>query len=472
MPGKRSRQGCEECRKRRRKCDEQKPSCGPCSAFKRSCHYTLKLVWGGRKFKKSCFGVCLNSQGESAERIDDDNGGFVYGTKAPELALIPRSLPNGMQVPQRYRRLLDYFTKDILPSLSCHQSINEDLCKGLLPAMLQSPLLLSAGLALSAAGFSSRGLTEVDGVDIFRVIEHLQSSGLALLRTALASGQMDEVVLATCLTWCLADVFAGRQESSWHIHLQGVKAILGSDHAYQQFVTAPGPVQSAMKHLYLLYLSLDTLPHLPALASDPSPIGVATVPESLGKIDGFLGYSEELLDVLQHINQLPAQPSMHAEADVLLGKVKGMISRDNKAPPVVSISSTLTPESDRDFALCHKTFQQATLIHLYRRLYNMPSGSQPIQSAVESINEMIRNMTQGQPCNTWVAMSMPIFTIGCEAFSVEQKAFVLDKVDKLEACLGSLHVRIVRRALEDIWRLRTEWQDIDGNLCASELLSM
>ncbi|KAH8694585.1 fungal-specific transcription factor domain-containing protein [Ilyonectria robusta] len=473
MPGKRSRQGCEECRKRRRKCDESKPTCGQCFAFKRSCHYTLKLVWGGRKFKKSCFGVCLNSSGDSAERIDGDNGGFVYGTKVPDgLALIPQSLPNGMHMPQRYRRLLDYFTKDILPSLSCHPSINEDLCKGLLPAMLQSPLLLSAGLALSAAGFSSRGLTEVDGVDIFRVIEHLQSSGLSLLRTALANGQMDEIVLVTCLVWCLADVFAGRQEiSSWRIHLQGVKAILGGDHAYQQFVTNPGPVQSAMKHLYLLYLSLQTLPHLPSLQiSDHSTVSVATS-ESLGQIDGFLGYSEEVLEILQQINQLPSSgETTHFEADVLLGKVKGMISRDAKAPPNVSISSVLTPESGRDFALCHKTFQQATLIHLYRRLYNMPSGSQAIQSAVEAMNEMISNMTQGQPCNTWVAMAMPVFTIGCEAFTADQKTFVLDKVDKLEVCLGSLHVRILRQALEDIWKLRTEWQDFEGKLCASELL--
>ncbi|KAF7552121.1 hypothetical protein G7Z17_g4557 [Cylindrodendrum hubeiense] len=201
-------------------------------------------------------------------------------------------------------------------------------------------------------------------------------------------------------------------------------------------------------------------------------MSVATVSKSFGQIDGFLGYSEEVLEVLQQINQLPAsgQPTSYVEADVLLGKVKGMISRDAKAPPDVSISSVLTPESGREFVLCHKTFQQATLIHLYRRLYNMPSGSQPIQSAVEAINKMISNMTQGQPCNTWVAMAMPIFTIGCEAFSVEQKTFVLDKIDKLEACLGSLHVRIVRQALEDIWKLRTEWQDFDGKLCASQLL--
>ncbi|EMT67018.1 Lysine biosynthesis regulatory protein LYS14 [Fusarium odoratissimum] len=45
MTGKRSRKGCGECRKRRRKCDEVKPSCGQCVSNHRSCKYELRLVW-------------------------------------------------------------------------------------------------------------------------------------------------------------------------------------------------------------------------------------------------------------------------------------------------------------------------------------------------------------------------------------------------------------------------------------------
>lgn len=349
--------------------------------------------------------------------------------------------------------------------------------------MLNSPHLLSASLALGAAGFLSRGQTEIDGINVSRVMEHLQSSGLPLLRTALTRGQTDDVLLATCIIWCLADVFAARQGlSSWRIHLQGVKAILSSNEAYHQFVTNPGPGQLAIRHLYMLYLSLQTLPHVSSLAqADESSIMTIAPPRTANTvlnfastIDGFLGYSEELLDVLQHINHLASsdqdQTSVSSEADILLGKVKGMISRDSQTPPNISISSVLTPESGRDFTLCHRTFQQATLIHLYRKLYKMASRSQPIQSAVEEITSMLSNMTQGQPCSNWVAMAMPLFTIGCEAYCDDQKKFVLDKVHKFEVCLGSLHVGIIRQALEDVWRIRKEWGDLDGNLCADQLL--
>lgn len=401
---------------------------------------------------------------------------------------LPRCLPNGVPLSPSYHRLLSYFTHNVLASLSCHPSVHDDLCRGLIPVTFQSPQLLSACLALSAAGFLSRGQSNVDGVEVSRILGHLQTSGLSLLRTAIETGQVNETLLATCLIWCLADVFTYREgSSSWRIHLKGIKAILDGKQARRYFASESNSrsAQSAMRHLYLLYLSLQTLPHTPSPVGllEDSSARVTEVPERearedivLGsKIDGFLGYSEELLLVLQDINRL-SQPegsmteSSLAEADILLGKVNAMITRDTQSPPSVSIVPSLSPEYDREFALCHMTFQQATLVHLYRRLYHLPSNSEPIQVAVEKISEMVSNMTQGKPCHTWVAMAMPIFTMGCEAFTDEQQAFVLDKVHKLEMCIGSFHVRTIRQALVDIWKIRRDAGDTKGNMCAVSLL--
>ena len=397
---------------------------------------------------------------------------------------LPRRLPNGIPLSSRYQRLLGYFTGDILASLSCHPSIHQDLRQGLVPVTLESPQLMSACLALSAAGFLSRGVLSLDGVEIPKILGHLQSSGLALLRSALETGQMDETLLATCLIWCLTDVFTYRQgTSSWRIHLQGIRALLHGDGAHRDFTSPSGAIQSTMKHLYQLYLSLQTLPYIPAseIAEPPAPLPATETPKLNLKsapspaIDGFLGYSDELLDVIHQIDQLSrltsadaAQPSF--EADVLLGKVKAMISRDSRAPPAISICSPLSPEYGREFTLCHQIFQQATLIHLYRRLYHLPSRSRPIQYAVRAMEEMVSSMSQGQPCHTWVAMAMPLFTLGCEAFTEEQKSFTLDKINKLEECIRSLHIRIIRQALHDIWNVRASLGDFEGELCASQLL--
>lgn len=421
------------------------------------------------------------------------NGGFVYstGTASSELhskleknqSLVPIRLHNGMDMPPRYQKLLTYFTEDILASLSTHPSIHQDLRRGLLPIVLGCPHLLSASLALSAAGLFSRGITKVDGADISKVIGHLQSSGLSLLRKALKCEQTNdtrEVLLVTCLIWCLADVFAARRGmSSWKIHLQGVTAMIDEREALLHFVATPGLTQSALRHLYLLYLSLQTLPYLPAFGISQT-VHVApmlsndALLRAESNIDGFLGYDEKLLDILQEVNLISSQCASFTNSqnlDCLLGRLKGMILRDERHPPKISISAPCSPEAKRDFLLCHQAFQQATLIHLYR-LYHAPSGSKHVLSAVNAINMMINKMTQGQACHTWVAMSMPLFTIGCEAFNNEQQNFVRDKIQKLEACIGSLHVRVVQMALEDIWEIRNELGDHDGRLCAGELLGM
>lgn len=350
--------------------------------------------------------------------------------------------------------------------------------------MLESPQLMSACLALSAAGLLSRGTLEMDGVQVLSILSHLQTSGLALLRNALGTGQMVETLLATCLVWCLTDVFTHREGmSSWRVHLQGIKALLNTADAHDDIAPAPGSIQSAMRHLYQLYLSLQTLPYIPNLESTDTPAQLNTEPSPMfqwaaiasPEIDGFLGYSNELLDVLQQIDRLSQLDTrgeaQRFETDMLLGKLKGMMLRDAKTPPHISIGIPLSAEHGRDFALCHQTFQQATLIHLYRRLYHLPSGSLPIQAAVRSMEEMVSSMIQGQPCHTWVAMAMPLFTLGCEAYTKERQLFVLDKINKLEECIGSLHIKLIRQASRDVWKVRERLGDGRGNLCAHQLLS-
>ncbi|KAM0385611.1 hypothetical protein ACHAPZ_000878 [Fusarium culmorum] len=231
-----------------------------------------------------------------------------------------------------------------------------------------------------------------------------------------------------------------------------------------------------MKHLLMLYRALETLPHVPSITLSTKKTHESTdysIPASSNfnpQIDGFLGYSEELLDILHQINMKSlVNDQDSASADILLGKLNVIISRDVKQPPSVSIAS-LSSQEGRDFTLCNKVFQQATLVQLYRQLYGLASSSKPIQTAIQMMNEMIGNMAQGEPCHTWVAMAMPLFTVGCEAYKEDQKTFILDKIHKLEICIGSLHVKVIEQALQDIWKLREEFEDYEGNLCAEYLL--
>lgn len=74
-PGSRSRSGCNECRRRRRKCDEVKPTCSNCRRSKKTCSYLTQLSWGGRSFVKSRFGECL-SRDVDLVRVSSVPGGM------------------------------------------------------------------------------------------------------------------------------------------------------------------------------------------------------------------------------------------------------------------------------------------------------------------------------------------------------------------------------------------------------------
>ena len=52
-PKRRSRFGCHQCKGRKVKCDEHKPSCGNCEKYGETCDYSIRLQWDGRPSKKN-----------------------------------------------------------------------------------------------------------------------------------------------------------------------------------------------------------------------------------------------------------------------------------------------------------------------------------------------------------------------------------------------------------------------------------
>lgn len=55
MPDVRSRTGCLSCRKRRRKCDEVRPTCGGCQKRQLTCEYTTRVRWTPAKIPGAVF---------------------------------------------------------------------------------------------------------------------------------------------------------------------------------------------------------------------------------------------------------------------------------------------------------------------------------------------------------------------------------------------------------------------------------
>ena len=75
---RRSRNGCQECRRSHRKCDIAQPTCTGCRIGKKKCSYVQELSWGGRSFAKSRFSECLVDGGVvQVEALSHDSESFL-----------------------------------------------------------------------------------------------------------------------------------------------------------------------------------------------------------------------------------------------------------------------------------------------------------------------------------------------------------------------------------------------------------
>lgn len=103
---KRSRNGCNECRRLHRRCDERKAGCQNCKDVGKSCSYNRTLSWGGRPFSKSPFRVALeggvgegeiatgDSSGDSGELIIPSSGLVVCSNARPGKSFVYGQVSN------------------------------------------------------------------------------------------------------------------------------------------------------------------------------------------------------------------------------------------------------------------------------------------------------------------------------------------------------------------------------------------
>ncbi|KAL1952669.1 hypothetical protein VTO42DRAFT_4551 [Malbranchea cinnamomea] len=421
------------------------------------------------------------------------------------------------------RHLLDHFVSCTTVSLSCHQIIQRDFCAVLLPMALKTSHLLAALLACAATHRLSLGLPQSQ-----TQLDFLKCVSLQQLRAVLAQPgrPVTEAVIATTLTLCTADIISdGRKPGSWRLHLQGSAAIIGEH--LQHIRDSSEELTSSESLLWRWYLSIEALSLLCGnLAISPSPSSRISLQMRRmindNEIDDLAGFSTSLIPVFSDINLLamesiqqqspspshspwpspPSQPSVQpypsppppdivdldstareaaaaAGAGVsndlirsrcyrLISDVRSMLaSHEPRFRPLVDAS--LSSLHKLDFVTLDETFHHVALLHLYRRVLNLPSSSVLVQSSVKAIIDRLADMhfVHG-PC-PGVAVLQPVFTAGCEACEPCERDGIRSLLQQLGRRYGS-SVGNIRRFLEALWALRDERGDKEGRMRWDEVM--
>lgn len=414
---------------------------------------------------------------------------------------IRKSLHDLSALPPSQRLLLDHFMSCTTVSLSCHPIIQHDFCKVLMPMALQTPHLLAAILAFAGVHRIALGLPQSTSQ-----LEFLKCVSLQQLRAVLTqpSSNLTDAVVATTLTLCTADIISdSRMPGSWRLHLEGTAAIISAH--LQQVRDSPEALSSTASLLWRWYLSIEALSLLCGnLAISPSPRSrMALQMRQIIKnneIDDMAGFSASLIPVFGDINLLAQESSelwrrresqhQHQEqpppeddigvSDMpnelirsrcyqLINDVRRMLANhEPRFRPLVDAS--LSSLHKMDFVSLDETYHHVALLHLYRRVLNLPSSSALVQSSVSQIISRIGSMHfPPEPC-PGVAVLQPVFTAGCEALEPAQQEDIRGLLSRIETRYGVGNAKSVRVFLEALWVRRSEKGDAEGRMRWDEVM--
>lgn len=434
-PVKRSYHGCVRCKRRRQKCDEQKPNCGRCSNAQVSCEYKITLKWNGRVPRK---GKPSSQEGRNEFTFDVQSG--VGKSSQYESVLLPEqswghktSAPSfSLQLEQpspaltkRSRQLLHHFITET-SKISSSAHIRDQICQTILPMTHQSDSLLYATMAFAALHRYTL-LNELPAQFLPEdLVANLIASSMRCLRRDLETpGYPVQPLLHTIRTLCHCEIFSGRANSSWRVHVNGAGAMFNEIASRINFNESEYSFWLWSRWFWSIQ-ALTATTEVGKVSELASANSVIREDDQSYFFDTYTGYSSDLNIVLMEIGllmhreeaaDLDAEPresvcGVEEKSDQLETSIKYMIRRDAdfglKFPGDVSHDPDMTVQ----FQACNTAYQYASLIHLYRRVKCLPSFSSEVQGCVRAILDAVSAITPVTTLSPWILLTTPIFTAG------------------------------------------------------------
>ncbi|KIX06900.1 uncharacterized protein Z518_04876 [Rhinocladiella mackenziei CBS 650.93] len=526
-PASRSWNGCVRCRKRRQKCGEQKPQCSRCQRDGITCIYERTLRFGGRPFAQSRFGKCLSTKDGGARKAVTTDGGFVYTSvpspkrvpSKPTLAAgeasftpvreesatlpsqeanldtsldlvhlttrwqhitIPARIDFFSFIPPNNRALLDYFTCNASMALASHTFVHQEVCKLVLPMVMENPALLYATLALAEIHRTSLISTVDLQIDhgTRTLVTQLTATSIRCLRAQLQQSQSSQLGanLATIRTLFLCEVISGSPTlRAWRAHFMGAQALIMSTE--RSSGNAPSSWQDSSIHFLRRWYNITEA--LVALTTEGLSAGQITFPGSQTQpyerehqevcIDVYTGCTEDLSVAFREIGAVaweresaPDNPTQHPklseadflrEADILELSVRRIMERDRSRAVLFNVSGAheLSLEEGEEFLLCNEAYQHTALIHIHRRIRRLPPDAPLVQESVRRIIECVDNIKPAATLSPLTLLTTPLFTAGCEAQGVARRK-IAHFLTNMFSLLRLPNMKRALEVLETFWR--------------------
>ena len=125
-----------------------------------------------------------------------------------------------------------------------------------------------------------------------------------------------------------------------------------------------------------------------------------------------------------------------------------------------STVNNLSEQEAEESLATNSAFHWAGLIHLLRRVHNLPRADRQVQQAVSEIVKVLDRIREGGSAEA--CLLFPMFTAGVEAESELHRVAVLTRIKGAEG-LGMCQVNRARKIMEEVWRTGVSWESIVTN---------
>lgn len=414
----RSHHGCARCKRRRQKCDEGKPTCGRCLHAGIACEYKVILKWDGRVPRDT-------KSPESSYTSNATSTGLIDGPSKFTPATLDIQRPLSALSAQT-RLLLHHFLTEVSQN-SSHAYLRDNECQDILSMVHHSDSLRYAVMAMSALHRS----TLVNGLPDRYIPEatvlNLISASVNHLRRDLETpGLPSQPLLHTIKTLCHCEIFSGRADSSWRIHVNGAGAFLATMASKRGYKVSGSPSSLCSRWFW----SIQAL----AAVTDVGFLSDQTVGSTIQDssddyyFDIYTGYSSDLnfalmkIGLLSRHRRLTESDSFQSDGEDANGHssqiksleiaIRNMIRRDHELGLKFPGHHLFDADTIGQFRACNTAYQNACLLHLYRRVQNLPTFCIEVQGCVRDILDAVCVILPVTTLSPWILLTTPIYTAG------------------------------------------------------------
>jgi hypothetical protein len=426
-PNSRCKTGCQTCRKRKKKCDEGKPTCFQC-----------------QKNNVVCEGYAPKERWKSGREREAEETARKFKFEIPiELPILIDGVETDLD-----RRLLSHFIENASRVLSLHGDKRNPFTTVIVPLAYAHRGLMHSVLCLSSSHLSS---LEPDGGFQERQIYHFNWAS-KILRLELArpvdegeAGPLYEdptVVQAQILMLFLRTIADGNTTGEYRVHMDAVERLIRTQ-------PSPNPEFQSLIYEFWRYHSvlnsITSLDRRPDNMMEDFKLPSMLQPEAgalIGVMDGLFGF-------MSKINNLRHKVRYRIENNLL-----PHMDFDNLAD-MQAIDAGL-----RDWAcplprgtpkyIASLLYKQCTWLYLYRTTKpSRPDAN--IKKAVDDGIAYLHELPEDAP--TQSILLMPVFLLGCAAFEHSQRPEITRAFDSLNEYSGLKNISCARTVVDKVWEM-------------------